>query len=567
MVANAQILFSDSFETYVTGNYMVQQAAPSTWWTTWTNAPGGAEDARISELQAHSPIKSVLVDNGTSDIILKLGNKTSGKYNVSFYYYMPTGFGGYYNIQHYVAPGSYASEVYFGNNGTGEVVAQNITTPFTHAMDTWIFLENIIDFDKDSAYLFVDGVKIVQWKFSTVTSGAAGPASLGGIDFYAGSITGQTSKFYFDDVAFTQLITPLDPPTINVSTTSINTNGLAPESFTVTNDGQQDMTFTAYPTYPYSATNVALATSPTDLTYVASAPTSVLGGFTADVTVRSAVVFTPTKVNPSIGQTITSVFVGIGNDVPTNTALLIFERGSSITPGPGNLLVNKPFTATTAGELIEVILDSPLYIDGNDIWIGYTCDALATTYPLGLDGGPRVAGVNWISVGPGWSEMNLAVDNNFMIQGILQGSAIQQWLTVTPASGTIIPAQVQTIDLAFNITGLPAGNYLSTVVIGCNDPTTEFSEVDVNLSVVTSIENNNSIGIMTYPNPANNNFNIKSDSNIDLVTLYDINGKLVNSYKVNATSTQIDVNNLSKGTYLMKIQTGSNEITRNIVVE
>jgi hypothetical protein len=568
--AKAQVLFSDDFESYTTGSYLVQQAYAGGWWTTWSNqTTGGTEDAYISETQAHSAVKAVKIDSDQDDIILKLGNKTSGKFNVSFWYYIPTGFGGYFNMQHYQSPGiQWASEVYFGNDGAGNIKAQNIITNFTHALDTWVYIENIVDIDLDTAWFYVDGVKIVQWKFSTQADGTAGAAQLGGFDFYGGAITGQTPTYYFDDVEFTQLTQPLDPPTISVSTTNINTNGLAPESFTIQNTGEEDMTFVAYPTYPYSANNVAAATSPTDLTYIQSALASGLGYTGAQTNARAAAKFTPDKISPSIGQNVSSVLVTV-NTVPTNTQLLIYERGSYITPGPGTLLATKAFTSTTAGETIEIILDTPIYIDGNDLWIGYSYDQAAGEFPLGLDGGPRIAGVNWTSVGPGWSEYDyVTFDANIMVAATVTGNAIQQWLTVSPASGTVIPSGTQTIDLTFDITGLPDGNYLSTVVVGCNDPTTEYSEVDVNLTVVTSIDDNkNTIGIMTYPNPATHNFNIKSDSNIDLVTLYDINGKLINTYNVNATSTQINVSNLSKGNYVMKIKSGSNEITRNVVVE
>lgn len=32
------------------------------------------------------------------------------------------------------------------------------------------------------------------------------------------------------------------------------------------------------------------------------------------------------------------------------------------------------------------------------------CDATAGTYPIGLDGGSCVQEVNWLYVGPSWSE-------------------------------------------------------------------------------------------------------------------------------------------------------------------
>lgn len=563
---NAQtVLFSDDFESYTTGGFLSQQATPA--WKTWSNQPGGAEDATISEAQAHSPIKSVYIGSAQDDIILPLGNKTSGRYNVSFWYYIPVAFGGYFNVQHYESPGiQWAIEVYFGNNGNGNIEAEGIITNFTHLNDAWIQLETVVDIDLDSAWFYVDGSEIVSWKFSTKSDGTAGANQLGGINFYGGAITGQTPRYYFDDVTFTELASGATPPEINVSLTEVYTSGLNPEAFTITNIGDQDMSYEVYTTYPYSATNVTVAPVVTELTHIASAFTSGLGGFTQDLTVKAAAKFKPSNVSPAIGQELVSVLIGI-NDVPTNTSLLIYDRGSFITPGPGTLLATKPFTATTPGEMVQVTLDNPIYLDGRDIWIGYTMDALATTYPMGLDAGPRVLDANWISVGPGWSEYNPTVDANLIILGNLQGNPVEQWLSVTPQSGTLASSLVQQIDLSFDITGLPDGNYTSIVMIGSNDPNQEFSEVAVYLTVITNVpENGQNIGIITYPNPATQNIHIKSNTSVDFVTLYDMNGRLIKTVDVNSFTTVIPVNGLSKGNYLMEIKSGSNIVKRNIVV-
>ncbi|MGE0562706.1 MAG: T9SS type A sorting domain-containing protein [Flavobacteriales bacterium] len=561
------VLYSNDFDAYTPAGFLGTQAGLP--FTTWSNAPGGTEDAVISTAFANSPSNSVFIASSSDDVILRLGNKTSGKFNISFYYYIPVGFGGYYNLQHFEAPGNqWANEVYFGNNGNGNIKANNITTNFTHPNDAWFLIENHVDIDNDTAALFINGTHIVTWPFATQAGGGAGAAQLGGVNFYGGSISGQTPKYYFDDVTYTELVLPLAPPTINVSTTDIFTSGAAPETFTITNDGDQNMSFVAYPTYPFDANNVSLTPTLSQITYDQSGFFSGLGGFTADVTVKAANKFKPNYLADAIGQEITSVDVQL-NDQASNHSLLVYDRGSYITPGPGTLLYNIPFTQSTAGELVNILLPSPLYIDGKDIWIGYVCDALASTYPLGLDAGPRVADdVNWISTGPGWSEYNATVDANLTIYGNLQGNPIQKWLTVSPMSGTIAPAQVQTMNLTFNTLGLPVGNYLSVVEIGSNDPAQEWSQVNVHLTVATNIDNvESNISIMTYPNPTTSNLNIKADTKIDVVSIYDLNGQLVKTVQVNSNTTLIEVNNLAKGNYVLDIKSGSNIVKRNVIVQ
>ena len=327
------------------------------------------------------------------------------------------------------------------------------------------------------------------------------------------------------------------------------------------------MNFVAYPTYPFDANNVSLTPTLSQITYDASGFFSGLGGFTSNVTVKAANKFLPSYLSDAIGQEITSVDVQI-NDTASNFALLVYERGSFITPGPGNLLYNIPFSVSANFDLVNIPLPSPLYIDGKDIWIGYVCDALASTYPLGLDNGPRTPGVNWISTGPGWSEYNATVDANLTIYGNLQGNPIQKWLTVSPMSGTLTPAQVQTMNLTFYTLGLPVGNYLAVVEIGSNDPAQEWSQVNVHLTVATNVDNiESTIGIMTYPNPTTNNINIKADSSIDVVSIYGLNGQLIQTVQVNSNTTVIEVSNLAKGNYVLDIKSGNNTIKRNVVVQ
>lgn len=559
------ILYSNNFDAYTPAGFLGTQAGLP--FTTWSNAPGGTEDAVISTLFANSAANSVFIASTSDDVILRLGNKTSGKFSVSFYYYIPLGFGGYFNLQHFEAPGNqWANEVYFGNNGNGELKANGATINFTHPNDAWFLIENHVDIDNDTAALFINGVHVNTWPFATQAGGGVGAAQLGGVNFYGGSISGQTPKYYFDDVTYTELVLPLTPPTMNVSVTDIFTTGAAPEMFTITNDGDQNMDFVAYPTYPYDVNNVAVTPVLSQLTYDVSGSGSGVG-YGANVTVKAVNKFTPSFLSDAIGQEITSVNVQIW-DLATNFSLLVYDRGSFTTPGPGTLLQTIPFSVSAAFDNINVPLTTPIYIDGKDLWIGYVCDADSGTFPLGVDFGPRTPGVNWVSTGPGWSEYNVSIDANLTIYGNLQGSPIQKWLTVSPMSGTLTPAQSQQMDLTFNTLGLPVGNYLSVVEIGSNDPALEYTQVNVNLTIATSIDKlDEKIAIMTYPNPTTNNINIKSDTKIDVVAVYGLNGQLVKTVQVNANTAVIEVNNLAKGTYVFDIKSGNNIIKRNVVVQ
>jgi hypothetical protein len=205
------VLYQDDFESYTVGSYLA--ASSPDWWTTWSGAPGTGEDAIISDDYGHTPTKSALVDEtgGATDLIFKMGNKTSGVYNVNFYVYIATGFAGYYNFQHFESPGiEWAFEVYFNTDGTGDVNAGATgSSTFTFPHDTWVYVENFIDLDNDWAILTIDGVEVQAWQFSLQASGGAGTKQLGGIDFFAGAQGSDNPAYYLDDMIFEILPTAL----------------------------------------------------------------------------------------------------------------------------------------------------------------------------------------------------------------------------------------------------------------------------------------------------------------------------------------------------------------------
>jgi hypothetical protein len=67
-----------------------------------------------------------------------------------------------------------------------------------------------------------------------------------------------------------------------------------------------------------------------------------------------------------------------------------------------------------------------------------------------------------------------------------------------------------------------------------------------------SIDKNNLLGISLYPNPAKGSLNISAKNTIESATIYNVLGRKVQSYTVNATSKKLDVSTLSTGIYILK---------------
>ena len=196
--------YVDDFESYTSGNYLAVQ---SPYWTTWTNLPGSAEDGLISTDYAQSGIKSVKVD-GTTDLVLELGDKTSGKYMVNFEMYIPSGYYGFFDLLQIFngADSEWGIQVFFdtGGNGHGDANGQGAIS-FTYNYDTWLHIDNVIDLDNDWAEFWLDGTLIYEWQWSQGSFGGNGINQLAALNMYAWDQNG-TPLYYFDDVSYFEII-------------------------------------------------------------------------------------------------------------------------------------------------------------------------------------------------------------------------------------------------------------------------------------------------------------------------------------------------------------------------
>jgi len=96
------------------------------------------------------------------------------------------------------------------------------------------------------------------------------------------------------------------------------------------------------------------------------------------------------------------------------------------------------------------------------------------------------------------------------------------------------------------------GQWYYTFVVNTGGITDIVFECDLLLGT----DDNQIAGFSYYPNPADETINLSALDNIDDVVLYNILGQEVIDLSVDAVSTQINVSNLSTGTYIMKVTVG-----------
>jgi len=196
---------NENFDSYTANGFAAVQ---SPFLTTWTNNPGSAEDALVSNEVANSGNNSLRINNASQDMVVPIGPFTSGLYTVEFYMYIPASSGGYFNIMHnWPAPYQWACQVYFGSGGAinwtaGGTPGQGASFP--HAQ--WFKVLATINMDTDLATMNINNVDIFSFQFSLDDSnGMQGANQLAAVNFYGAAAQGSTPFYYIDDIKVTDV--------------------------------------------------------------------------------------------------------------------------------------------------------------------------------------------------------------------------------------------------------------------------------------------------------------------------------------------------------------------------
>ncbi|TNE63250.1 MAG: T9SS type A sorting domain-containing protein [Bacteroidetes bacterium] len=196
---NPMSIICDNIDNYNTTMRIGPQAA---WWTTWSGTEGGAEDGIVTTEQANTmpnsmKIVSTATNGGPQDVVLDLGNKSTGRYELKWKIYVPSGKNGYYNIQQTVpiGNGDWNLNVFFNDNNEGEITdgANVSVSTFLFPYDEWFECRHVIDLDNNIAAYYMADTFVIKTGFTR---------NLGGIDFYG---TNNKSTFYIDDVEYVEL--------------------------------------------------------------------------------------------------------------------------------------------------------------------------------------------------------------------------------------------------------------------------------------------------------------------------------------------------------------------------
>jgi hypothetical protein len=169
----------------------------------------GVTDCIVTDLQASSGTQSMQVRNNTTDdVIVLLGNKTTGSWIVSFKMYVTANGSGYWNIQESEAAGiQWNGEFLVGVTSVGGtaglITYQETGSTVTFPYDQWFEVRHEINLATKKITITVDGSMFLN-NLDYVGTGGVAANQLGSINFYSASAN---NNYFIDDFNFEEVST------------------------------------------------------------------------------------------------------------------------------------------------------------------------------------------------------------------------------------------------------------------------------------------------------------------------------------------------------------------------
>jgi hypothetical protein len=561
-------LYFDNFEAYSAGQGVASQSDD---WETWTAPSGGnSEDALISTEQAYSNTQSLLIDND-KDMLYQFHGINSGNIGIEFWFYIPDDKGGYFNVQH-LSTINWAFAMHFQENDA--VVFQNGVDSIqltTYTPDAWnkIFLE--VDISSDSLTVEINDSVVGSFPFHYSQSNT-NSIVLDCINFYGANEMAyiENSEMYIDDFKIVELEEPISDPSMLVNYSTIESTG---DSLTLSlfNVGEAALYYDVYVVYDehetFEGTSEIIELSHWDSN---SEATDTVFGSQYEEDVNFLVHFQCEELQGYIGRKIERIITNTCSGYVGDSVALIFpERNGLAGPNPDLAeYIHELYTDVPPETEYAFELPTPVRITGEELYFGLSFRSHGGESPMMLLQENEEPEMDDNYINHQGNNYYAGYFDDFYLKAELSGYAWPEWLSLSSVGNVLSVASADDIIVKFNQDMLEAGNtYTAKIVVASGDPERKFIEIPVTLDVLNSIDDEENIGILGYPNPVRNVFHVESESEIQSIMVVNMKGQILSEQEVGNSMVDVQLSDLPAGIYQVIINLKSQSVSKKIVKE
>ncbi len=252
------------------------------------------------------------------------------------------------------------------------------------------------------------------------------------------------------------------------------------------------------------------------------------------------------------GMQISSVDAWV-QDVPQKVSVVVYGQNTQAVAG--ELLYSQEFTPTAAS-WNHIVLDKPVTITNQDLWIGIKFEGLSSgTKQMNIDGGPANIGFgDLLSTGQNyfWSLSDLGYDGNVCIRANVTGTRTPaiSWLTVDKSAVEVAAGSHEEVGVNFNTAGLDNTLYEAVIKVSSNDPLSSTIKIPVYLASKkeAGISVNEMLTAKVFVG-SDKVVRVVSDKEVSYLFATDIDGSLINL----AYGSNLDLSEVQKGVYVVKV--------------
>ncbi|MGC9330693.1 MAG: T9SS type A sorting domain-containing protein [Bacteroidales bacterium] len=609
VVIFGQTVYTDDFESYIVDQGIADQDATGRW-TTWGNSPGSTEDPLVTDEAAHGGTQSIVVE-GINDGVLLLNDLTENRYRVEFYLMVPVNFVGYYNIlQDFNGSSSTWGMQVFFHDGEGSIDGNGAAAAtFTYMPGEWMKIQHFVDLDNDWIDFYVDDSLIHAYQWSLGTFGDEGINKLDAFNFYAWDDNGNgTPKFFMDDYIIEQVDIP-DPP-MNLILNVENQNDVAiswdapasgtPASYSVIRDGEEIASVPGlsyldqnlYPnTYDYQVKAFYSGNG-----YSASAgPDSIVvpGGNERDYVLIEAFTGVWCPYCPTAAQAIEEMaaenydiavinYHGLNDDpyetpataTRTNYYIPFYDDGDNSLGYPTTIINGmngiegayptvadqKNYYSYYYNEYIDIPtvynIEASLQTVSSDPWVFDITVEVEETFDYYDDEMCLHVALTETGIPESWQGLNYV---NFVLRDMLPN-----------ANGTILNFDadpVQSVNFQLSLDATYVKDNCSLIIFLQNNVNAHIMDVykcSFNSNVV---EDQQTIPVSVYPNPASNMVHVATKSKIESIEMHTITGQKALQLHPETNRASFSVSALPAGIYMMHLKTTEGNTVKKLIVK